>query len=238
MERKFTFAEDEFYHIYNRGTDKRLIFNDDDDYSYFQKLLFLCNSTERIILRDLPRSMSVYDVKRKETLVDIGCYCQMPNHFHLLLYERKEGGISKFLAKLSTAYVMYFNHKYKRTGSLFEGCFKAVYVDDDNYMQYLFAYIGLNPIKCIQSDWKEAGIKKIKEARNYLTDYSYSSYQDYIGVEREQSSIIEKANFPEYFEDQKDYHNFVDEWLTYADEFNVDGTIPEETEASTQGSPV
>ena len=129
-----------------------MIFLDDEDYRYFQKLLYMCNSTNRIILRNLKKGLSVYSVKRDNTIVEIGAYCLMPNHFHLLLYEKKDGGVTTFLSKLSTAYVMYFNKKYKRTGGLFEGRFKAVRVGEDGYLEYLFSYIHLNPIKLVQKD--------------------------------------------------------------------------------------
>ncbi|MBI3633027.1 MAG: transposase [Candidatus Vogelbacteria bacterium] len=232
MERKFKFNEDEFYHIYNRGTDKRSIFLDHDDYRYFQKLLYMCNSAKRIILRDLPRGIDVYSVKRENTVVDIGAYCLMPNHFHLLLFERKDGGISTFMNKLSTAYAVYFNKKYKRTGGLFEDSFKAVYVVEDGYLEYLFSYIHLNPIKLIQSDWKIKGIKNLKEARAYLDEHNYSSYQDYLGNVRKENSILQKSNFPEYFHGIQDFKKITDDWLNYATQFNVDGTIL----ISTQGN--
>lgn len=110
MNRKITFSVDEHYHIYNRGTDKRQIFLDHDDYDRFVKLLYLCNGTESIVFRDIPIG-ETYGFDRGETLVDIGAYCLMPNHFHLLLREKNEGGISLFMKKLSTGYSMYFNLK-------------------------------------------------------------------------------------------------------------------------------
>ncbi|MEK7066105.1 MAG: transposase [Patescibacteria group bacterium] len=226
MERKFSFSEGEFYHIYNRGTDKRTIFLDDDDYRYFQKLLYMCNSVERIMLRDLSTGVSVYSISRESTLVDIGAYCLMPNHFHLLLYEKADGGISTFLKKLSTAYAMYFNKKYKRTGGLFEGRFKAVHVVEDGYLEYLFSYIHLNPIKIFQVDWRVAGIRNLKKAQAYLNDYNHSSYIDYLGIIRKENSILTKNNFPEYFSDISDFKNITDDWLNYGCQFNVDGTLP------------
>lgn len=230
MERKFSFSEDEFYHVYNRGTDKRTIFLDDDDYFYFQKLLYICNSKNRIILRDLLAGMSAYSVKRENTNVDIGAYCLMPNHFHLLLREKIEGGISTFMRKLSTAYAMYFNKKYKRTGGLFEGRFKAVHVAEDGYLEYLFSYIHLNPIKLIQSNWKTVGIKDLEKARGYLDNYNYSSYSDYSGISRKENSILTKNSFPEYFSDGQEFKKLIEDWLNYGEQFNVDGSFPTDTQ--------
>ncbi len=232
MERKFSFSADEFYHVYNRGTDKRRIFLDEDDYKYFQKLLYLSNSTKRIILRDLPKGVSAYSVKRKDTFVDIGAYCLMPNHFHLLLFEKRDGGTSTFMSKLLTAYAVYFNRKYKRTGGLFESSFKAVHVGEDGYLEYLFSYIHLNPIKLVQGDWKVAGIKNFKKARRYLDDYRYSSHFEYAGNMREENAILSKQNFPDYFSGTQDFKKLTDDWLSYSGQFNVNGSAP----ISTQGS--
>ena len=88
---------------------------------------------------------SIFNVKRAEGLTAIAAYCLMPNHFHILVHEKVEGGISKFMQKLMTSYTMYINKKYDRTGALFGSSFKAVHVTDDNHLKYLFAYINLNP---------------------------------------------------------------------------------------------
>ena len=115
--RRVNFATGEYYHLYNRGNSKQKIFLDDEDYNHFVKLLYLCNSVRSITYRDVTKN--VYDFDREETLVFIGAYCLMPNHFHILVKEKSEKGISKFMQKISTAYSMYFNNKYKRTGGLF-----------------------------------------------------------------------------------------------------------------------
>lgn len=219
MERGFNISPDEFYHVYSRGVDRRVTFSDNRDYEHFLKLLYLCNSTERIEIRNLPKFMSVYYKKRPGTLVDIGAYCLMPNHFHLLLYEKEDGGITKFMAKLLTAYVKYFNKKEKRIGALFDGRFRARYVDDDSYMHYLYAYIHLNPLKIIQKDWKEKGIKDIGVAENFLREYTPSSFQDYIGEGRMEAVILNREPFPEYFTEKGDFPNFIKEWIEYKDDF-------------------
>jgi len=104
---------------------------------------------------------TLYDLKkinRGEQLVNIVTYCLMSNHFHLLIYEKTEGGISKFMQKVTTAYTMYFNKSKQRTGALFQGKFKAKHASiNDNYLKYLVAYIHLNPIKLIDAQWKENG---------------------------------------------------------------------------------
>jgi putative transposase len=214
MERKFNFSVEEFYHLYNRGNNKSNIFIDDTDRKRFQKLLYICNTTERVVFRDVQK-LSLEKIKREDTLVDIGAYCLMPNHFHLLVREKKEGGISLFAEKLLTAYSMYFNKKSERTGKLFEGRFKATHVDSDRYLKYLFSYIHLNPVKLIDPRWKKDGIQNREEARSYLRGYLYSSYLDYFGEVRDEMVILNRDSFPDYFRSAKEFEEFVDEWLLF-----------------------
>ncbi len=212
--RKVDFAMGEYYHLYNRGNSKQKIFRDEKDYNHFIKLLYLCNSTKSIVYRDI--SKNSYDFDREETLVFIGAYCFMPNHFHLLIKEKTENGISKFMQKVSTAYSMYFNKKYKRTGGLFEGKFKSQYLDNDRYLKYIFSYIHLNPIKLIEPRWKEIGIKNIKSVLEYLRNYQHSSYLDYLNDNRIRSKILNKNEFPDYFSSKKSsFENEIFDWLKY-----------------------
>lgn len=217
MERKFDFSVGEFYHIYNRGNSKSNIFLSNKDRSRFQRLLFVSNSTKPVIFKTI-QGLPLDKVERGDGLVDIGAYCLMPNHFHLLLHEKKENGISLFMGKFLTAYSMYFNKKYERTGKLFEGAFKATEVDDDVYLKYLLSYIHLNPVKIIERHWREDGIIDRPRAKQYLSSYPYSSYLDYLGFAREEGKILNREEFPEYFENFKEFEQFIDEWLSYKDE--------------------
>ncbi len=219
MRRNFIFSIGEYYHIYNRGTDKRIIFMDQKDRNRFMVLLHLCNSTIPVDISNLIREgltfTELMDIEVSDRLVDIGAYCLMDNHFHLLVREKQENGISFFMQKLLTAYSMYFNKKYKRTGGLFEGTFKATHVNNDVYLKYLFAYIHLNPVKIIDPKWKENGITDRGMAKQYLAEYKYSSYLDYMGTKRIEGKILNKVAFPDYFADFKDFSQFIDEWLSF-----------------------
>lgn len=119
----------------------------------------------------------------REKLVNIGAYCLMPNHFHILVHEKSEGGISKFMLKLSTAYSMYFNKLNDRSGALFQGPFKAKHADNDEYLKYLFAYIHLNPLKIIDPNWRNYGAIDRSKAESYVKNYPYSSFGDYFKKE-------------------------------------------------------
>ncbi|OGD66439.1 hypothetical protein A2Z61_00290 [Candidatus Campbellbacteria bacterium RIFCSPLOWO2_02_35_12] len=214
MNRKFQFSIGEFYHLYNRGINKMPIFLNVFDKKRFIKLLFVCNSRKSVVFKSI-QGQSLDEIDRGETLVDIGIYCLVPNHFHLLIKEKTENGISEFVKKVATGYSMYFNKKYERTGSLFEGPFKAKRIDTDEYLKYIFSYIHLNPIKIIDSQWKENKITDRVKAKNYLQKYPYSSYFEYIGGKRQEEKILEKDSFPEYFSQPKEFDDFINDWLSF-----------------------
>ncbi|MDQ3014537.1 MAG: transposase [bacterium] len=199
--RNIEFSIGEYYHIYDRGVDKRIVFIDDSDYKRFMALLYICNSTEAVHMysRKKKEYLDIFNLPRTCTLVNIGGYCLMPNHFHILLKERIENGISKFMQKLMTAYTMYFNIKYERTGSLFENTFKARHASNDVYLKYLFSYIHLNPVKLIEPNWIETGIKDYDTTLAFMNSYYYSSYYDYNTKTRPENIILNMIEFPDYF---------------------------------------
>lgn len=212
--------EKEYYHLYNRGNGKNDIFLDNEDYDRFLKLLYICNSEKSFKFRDsiVEQKIDAWDFERGEPLVEICAWVLMPNHFHILLTSHRSdlwrngiNPITEFMRKLSTAYVMYFNKKYKRTGSLFEGKYKSKHVGEDNYFNYLFAYIHLNPVKLIQIDWKEKGIKNKDKAISFIKNFKYSSLQDFSNIYRKEIKIIKKDFFPDFFE----YHNMEEifDWI-------------------------
>jgi len=211
--RKVPFAPGEYYHIYNRGNSKQTIFHDKADYDRFLKLLFLSNGEENFKVQFIGKN--IYEFNRGKELVHVGAYCLMPNHFHLLLTQAQDGGISKFIQKLSTGYSMYYNKKYERSGTLFEGKFKSQHAGEDNYMKYLFSYIHLNPIKLIDKNWKERGIKNKTRAISYLEKYRYSSFVDYLGWDRLEKKIINPSKFPDYFSKTAAHKNELFEWLDF-----------------------
>lgn len=217
MTRSIQFAPGEYFHVYNRGTNKMEIFLSDYDYSRFQKLLYLANSKETAKFSDLsPKSpYPVWTIGRGETLVDIGAYCLMPNHFHILIRSKNEKDTSLFLQRLLLGYSKYFNKKNERSGTLFQGKSKAEHIKKDTYLKYIYTYIHLNIIKLIQNDWKEVGIKNMEKAKEYLKNYKYSSFMDYSGINRPEEKILNKEAFPDYFQTPKQFGNEVFEFLNY-----------------------
>jgi putative transposase len=216
MERKFVFEVDGYYHLYNRGTDKRRIFLGVKDYQRFLSLLYLCNNKEGVHLGNYRglSSVELFKVPVKEKLVHIGAYCLMPNHFHILAKEIQEGGISLFMKKLLTGYAMFFNKKYDRSGALFQGPFKAINVAEDRYLQYLFAYIHLNPVKIFNPAWRKCGIVDLSQAKNFLAAYNFFSYPEYcLNQKRDESVIVERESFPEYFTVGNESFQSLYDWL-------------------------
>ena len=214
MARRISFAPGEYYHIYNRGTEKRKVYLTKADHERFISLLYLANGTKPIKFRLQGAIQKVFQNPREKKIVDIAAYCLMPNHFHLLIREKEEGGISRFMQRLITAYTMYFNILRKRDGALFQGKFKAKHVDGSNYFKYLVAYIHLNPVKIIEPMWKKTGIADRRAAEKFLASYAYSSYQDYVGNERQEKNILSKEALLEY-QGPIDFQKSVTDWLAY-----------------------
>lgn len=138
--RQNVFAPGEIFHCYNRGVDKRTIFEDQQDYIYFLKMLRHFNTSE--VVGNLRLLQSRAQVDPPVTLLS---YCLLPNHYHLVIRcNDVEGGLSKYMQRLGGGYTMYFNQKYKRSGSLFQGVFKAKLVDTDSYLRNILAYVTYN----------------------------------------------------------------------------------------------
>ncbi len=215
--RKVAFVASEFYHIYNRGNSKQKVFHNKEDYEHFIGLLYACNQKENFKIDNLQKGQDLFSINKISSLVDIGAYCLMPNHFHILLTQAEDGNISKFMQKLSTAYVMYYNKKYKRTGGLFEGKFKSQHLNTDIYLKYLFSYIHLNPIKLVNKEWKEKGIGNVSFILKYLQGYKHSSFIDYLQVARVQSKLLSISVFPKYFPTKKNFLREIIEWLKYGE---------------------
>ncbi len=211
--RKILFIKGEYYHVYNRGNSKQKIFHDDEDYQRFCALLYACNQKGHFKIDDLSKKETPYNLNIQDFIVAIGCYALMPNHFHLLITPINDGDITQFMLKVITAYVMYYNKKYKRTGSLFEGRFKVQHVTSETHLQYLYAYLHLNALKLFDYSWKEKGIKNLSNAIIYLKSYPYSSLLDYLEIKRIQNKIINPKFFPDYFPTNKEVWKDIFSWI-------------------------
>ena len=143
--RKHSFVVGEYYHIYNRGTDKRNIFINEKDLSRFWESLFDFNQIEPIgSMFEFSFKKKTGEVKKTKPLVQFVAYCLNPNHFHFLITPLQEKGIEKFMQRLGNGYTKYFNNRHKRSGVLFQGKFKSKYIDSNEYLLHLSAYINGN----------------------------------------------------------------------------------------------
>lgn len=174
--RKVPFVNDEYYHIFNRGVDKRTVFEDKFDVDRFFKSMEIFNCVKPVgsILEhsvELRKNNTFGGRTAKtEKLVDFVSYCLNPNHFHFILSQRNDGGISEFMKRLGGGYTWYFNNKYNRNGSLFQGKFKSIHINSNEYLLHLSTYVNLNDrvhdfggptAKMVKSSWNEY-IGKVK----------------------------------------------------------------------------
>lgn len=211
--KRLKYITDYVYHIYNRGVDGRNIFTKDNDYLRFIHSLYEFNDTKFALPHGrIFKEEANFRRSSRQPLVNILCFCLMPNHFHLILQQIATGGITKFMRKLGTGYTMYFNVKHKRNGVLFQGRFKAIMVDSDEYLMHLSRYIHLNPVGLVEPDWKQEGIKNWHNAKHFLREYRWSSYLDYIGM-KNLPSITNRHFLQKYFKEQIEYKSFVEEFV-------------------------
>jgi len=207
--------------VFNRGNSKQKIFLLPADYQRFCSLLYLANTTDKFNIRDtLKNTENIFSIKRSDTLVDIHAVCLMPNHYHLILTPKTEAGLSTFMLKLGTGYSMYFNTRHERTGSLFEGRFKAKHIDNDNYLKYLFSYIHLNPLSL-----QKKGVFSLSEKFLYLNSYEYSSLNTYTKLSSPRAALglresVTTDMFKQYFENIHEVKRELFDWITLDDEIS------------------
>lgn len=180
-----SFASDNYYHVYNRGVAKQVIYHDDEDYAVFLNLLKRYLDIES----HTDRYGRTYDEMRDQ--VELLAYCLMPNHFHLLFYLHDEQAITKLLRAVCSAYTNFYNIKYKRVGTLFQGKYKASCITSDGYLQHISRYIHLNP-------------------KDYL-EWPYSSLNAYLG--KQKINWLQPDRVIDLFEGgQKEYLGFIKDY--------------------------
>jgi putative transposase len=214
----------EIYHIYNRGVDKRVVFMDDVDYVRFIHDMFEFNDQnpplQNLTYHFAPsNSKNLGQIPKKRSheprkfMIELMAFCLMPNHFHLMVRQKCENGVSNFMKKLGGGYTNYFNQKYKRSGALFQGKYKFEHLRTDNHFIHLPYYIHTNPLDLFDKDWRERKLKNKKAAIHFLKAYKWSSFLDYIGIKNfpsvTQREFLERfSRTPTFYE--KDFK----EWLS------------------------
>jgi putative transposase len=232
MSRKF--LTNGFYHVFDRGVEKRNIFRDNNDYIRFIHDLYEFNDKKpappyiRRNSSDVGRPTS-YIVER-DKLVNLHTFVLMPNHYHAIIEPIKENGVYLFVKKLHSGYARGFNEKHKRSGYLFQGRYKDVYIKDDEQLAHLVCYIHSNPLSLWKENWKDKKLTKleIKQAIKFLEKYKWSSHLDYWGI-KNFPSIINNKFLLELFGGLEKYRKFFIDWLeqyqkneTYVQELMLD----------------
>ncbi|OGD95621.1 hypothetical protein A3A48_01020 [Candidatus Curtissbacteria bacterium RIFCSPLOWO2_01_FULL_37_9] len=199
--RTIPFVNNHFYHIFNRGVAHMPIFNTKWDHKRFTKTFFYYQ------IKGPKPKFSIFspDNNKLDTnnkIVELICYCLMPNHFHFLLQQKVDGGITEFVSKISNSYTKYFNTKNERAGPILQGEFKSVLVETNEQLVHLSRYIHLNPLV------------------SYLTDnlelYPLSSYLEYIGINK--TSVCSKDIIVKQFKSSQEYKQFVLDQENYGKE--------------------
>ena len=224
------------YHVFNRGVDKRKIFNNNQDYTRFILGLYLFNDVNNKydiwtslnfkkqatlnILRPTIGLPGNPIVGRDNQLVEILAFVQMPNHYHLLVRQRQDNGISKFMHKLGGGYSKYFNQQNDRSGVLFQGPYKTVPIKTDAQLTIIFSYIHTNPVELIEPEWKELKVKNKKNAMQYLENYKWSSYRDYIGVPTF-PAVIDREFFLDLLGGENECRKYIEDWVSFKAENTV-----------------
>lgn len=209
--RKYPLITDHFYHVFNKSIDGRPIFTNKRECSitlqmvkYYQvaderKVSF---SKFRLWAQELRNNFYQVVYKNKSFLTEIVAFCLMPNHYHFLLKQIKDDGISKFLSDFQNSFTRFYNIKHERKGHLFTGPFKAVLIENESQLIHVSRYIHLNPLTSYL----------LKEPDD-LNDYLWSSYPEYVGLKES------KISNPEYvlsqFKNSSDYNKFVLDQVDY-----------------------
>jgi len=180
------FNNDSIWHIYNRGVERKDVFLQTADYLRFILNLYEFNDSAPALNLGYHLDKSPIEVRlqypRKEQLVDILAFCLMPNHYHLMVQQRVENGITMFMRKLGTGYTNYFNTKNDRVGPLFQGKFKSVLIEREAHFIHLPHYIHLNPLDLKDPEWRNGTVKNPEKLLASLASYRWSSLPDYLNT--------------------------------------------------------
>jgi putative transposase len=219
--RKTKFELGGHYHLYNIGVDNRNVFVSKEDYDRFEAYLYLLNDTESARAANFfvgRRRETIFESARTEQLVAIGAYSLLPSHFHMIVTPLQQDGLPKFMQKLTTAYTMYFNDKYQRRGSLFEGTYKAHAATSENHLKYLLALTHLAPAQLFNKSWYEDTILELEKLAGSLMDYRYSSVGEYMN---DQHKITATQHFPRYFGRVKNMDTYIRYWEDNKDKYSL-----------------
>jgi len=198
----------DFWHLAGRGVEKRDIVLDDSDRLRFIHDLFVLNDLNPVENYELPSRRE--ERPKRRLFVHIHAFCLMLNHYHLLVSEATENGISLFMHKLNMGYAKYFNERYERSGSLWQGKYRKVPVTHHAHFLYIPYYIHLNPLDYVMPEWRQGGVQNVSAALDHLAAYRWSSHLDYLGM-RNFPSITRRDELSELLGNQAAYERTIED---------------------------
>lgn len=194
------FQTGSYYHIFNRGVEKRKIFTASEDYARFLETIYFYRFSGPKPKLSTRKRFKTKEFYNNPKIVEVICYCLMPNHFHLLLKQVIDNGIHEFMSKVSNSYTKYFNTKRNRVGPLLQGQFKAVLIETDEQLTHVSRYIHLNPY--------------VAELTKELENFEYSSYPEFVGLRN--NTLSNPQSILNFFSETNSYKDFVRDYESYA----------------------
>ncbi len=193
------YAENQFYHIYNRGVNKEAIYIDDEDYRVFLNLL------KRLLGHEVQKNIFGREYPNYFNEIELNTFCLMPNHFHILIYQHTESAVIKFMQSLAVSYSMYFNKKYDRVGPVFQSQYKASMITNNSYLYHISRYIHLNPTNF--REWKYSSLPYYVSGRN--------------------ATWIKPLRIMQLFRGIEEYNEFLDDYFGYKMSLElIEGSYP------------
>jgi REP-associated tyrosine transposase len=226
--RKINFANNEIYHVVLKAMDGTLLFKNNNDYYRgifsiyeFNNSLPVSIKDRRIVINRFknkifrgPSSGRLVLEDNRDKLVEVWAFSLMPDHIHLLLKQIQDHGITRYASKTGTGFAGYYNRKYKRRGHLFQNRFYSVHVNNDDQLRNAFTYIHTNPLSIFSPNWKDIRMKNPEECLDFLSNYKWSSYQDYIGI-KNFPSITDRNFILELMNSKDGVKGFTRYWIEY-----------------------
>lgn len=204
----------EFWHLIGRGVEKRDVVMDDNDRVRFIHDLYVLNDTNSAPNYILNERRNEH--RKRERLVDIHAFCLMSNHYHFLVSEKAENGISLFMHKMNMGYTKYFNNRYERSGVLWQGKHRKVLIGRDAHFLYVPFYVHLNPLDYTHPEWRKGEVRNISGALIALQNYRWSSHLDYLG-KHNFPSVIQRTDISHIFGTPSEYERTIKEIISNPD---------------------
>lgn len=213
--RSLVFANDQIYHVFNRGIERRTVFTNTREYQRMLEAVWFyrfrnpkLRLSHYLNLSEAEKRLFTNELKNQALMTDLIAFCLMPNHFHLVLRQKQDNGIRSYVANTVNSYTKYFNIKHKRVGPLFQGIFKAVHVETEEQLLHLTRYVHLNPVTAYLVEMKD------------METYPWSSLAAYLNNQNQKTIFVERKVLKDLGIPLRRYLEFVSDQAGYACDLN------------------